>query len=337
MPQQEAERCRLIGGTYANVLQFVLGIAALTGLLVKRQQEKPRRPIKVWIYDVSKQGYGALFVHFWNIVMSMILADLSRRANADAVERDACALYFVQFVLDMMLGMVMIWAMVRTQEWLAERCNVPSLAVSGDYGNPPKVQWFWHQLGAYMMSLLIIKTVISTVVVAEDRILSRVSTWLFSPVAKHPDVELTIVMIVCPWILNALQFWIMDNILMKSQPKPQHALPGALRTRVSMSNRQPDYGYLPNTGGETLTPTQPAHTELDPSGDALGGTFSRAGDARGDFKDLPREPSWMSSRPRSGLRAVVSAAEGLTFSPRNRGESEVLTPTGIYPSSHTLV
>eukprot|EP00611_Tribonema_gayanum_P000242 TRINITY_DN10171_c0_g2_i2.p1 TRINITY_DN10171_c0_g2~~TRINITY_DN10171_c0_g2_i2.p1 ORF type:complete len:185 (-),score=17.10 TRINITY_DN10171_c0_g2_i2:1107-1661(-) len=121
MPQQEAERCRLIGGTYANVLQFVLGIAALTGLLVKRQQEKPRRPIKVWIYDVSKQGYGALFVHFWNIVMSMILADLSRRANADAVERDACALYFVQFVLDMMLGMVMIWAMVRTQEWLAER------------------------------------------------------------------------------------------------------------------------------------------------------------------------------------------------------------------------
>ncbi|KAG5180602.1 vacuolar membrane protein-domain-containing protein [Tribonema minus] len=305
MPQQEAERCRLIGGTYANVLQFVLGIAALTGLLV-------------WIYDVSKQGYGALFVHFWNIVMSMILADLSRRANADAVERDACALYFVQFVLDMMLGMVMIWAMVRTQEWLAERCNVPSLAVSGDYGNPPKVQWFWHQLGAYMMSLLIIKTIISTVVVAEDRILSRLSTWLFSPVAKHPDVELTIVMIVCPWILNALQFWIMDNM-------------------VSMSNRQPNYGYLPNTGGETLTPTQPAHAELGPSGDALGGTFSRAGDARGDFKDLPREPSWMSSRPRSGLRAVVSAAEGLTFSPRNRGELEVLTPTGIYPTSHTLV
>jgi hypothetical protein len=36
-------------------------------------------------------------------------------------ESDACALYFVQFVMDMILGMLLVWAMVRTQEFVAYR------------------------------------------------------------------------------------------------------------------------------------------------------------------------------------------------------------------------
>jgi hypothetical protein len=43
----DVERCHLIGGTYANILQLVLAMAALSGLLIKRGKEVPQRPIKV--------------------------------------------------------------------------------------------------------------------------------------------------------------------------------------------------------------------------------------------------------------------------------------------------
>ncbi|KAG5182574.1 vacuolar membrane protein-domain-containing protein [Tribonema minus] len=210
-----AKTCHLIGGAFANVLQFVLGLAALVGLLVKRQGERPRRPFIVWWYDVSKQGYAALLVHAWNIFMSMALAVRTRGDAAGlgvAAPRDECALYFVQFALDVLLGVALVWVLIRTQERLARRYNWPSLAISGDYGNPPRFQWFVAQMGVYMLSVVAVKTVITLVVLAGDAVLSDVSAVLFAPVREFPEAELTIVMIICPWILNALQFWMMDNM-----------------------------------------------------------------------------------------------------------------------------
>jgi STIMATE family len=60
--------------------------------------------------------------------------------------------------------------------------------------------------------LLVEKTVITTVVVANEQTLSSLGTWLFHPVAQYPDVELTLVMVVCPFLLNGAQFWVMDNM-----------------------------------------------------------------------------------------------------------------------------
>lgn len=30
-----------------------------------------KRDLVVWMYDVSKQGFGAMFIHVWNIVLSI--------------------------------------------------------------------------------------------------------------------------------------------------------------------------------------------------------------------------------------------------------------------------
>ena len=37
--------------------------------------------------------------------------------------------------------------------------------------------------------------------------------WLFSPVSSNHNVELVIVMILCPWLLTTLQFWLFDKLL----------------------------------------------------------------------------------------------------------------------------
>jgi STIMATE family len=34
---------------------------------------------------------------------------------------DECAFYFMQFLLDTVLGMGMIWALLKVQEWAAKR------------------------------------------------------------------------------------------------------------------------------------------------------------------------------------------------------------------------
>lgn len=209
MSDTTPQGCHLIGGAFAYILQGFLALAAITGLLVKRQYESPRRPFKVWWYDVSKQGFGSLFIHLWNIIMSIALADMAAAdmaAGGDAGGNDECALYFMNFFFDCVLGVILIWIWVIVQEMLAHKFNVPSLATSGDYGVPPSFSWYKAQLMVYMLSLLVIKSIISVVFVAAIPVVRPFSTWLFRPVSEYPDVELTIVMIICPWFLNAAQF-----------------------------------------------------------------------------------------------------------------------------------
>ncbi|CAM9553191.1 unnamed protein product, partial [Hapterophycus canaliculatus] len=37
----------------------------------KRWRAPVKRDLVVWMYDVSKQGFGAMFIHVWNILLSI--------------------------------------------------------------------------------------------------------------------------------------------------------------------------------------------------------------------------------------------------------------------------
>eukprot|EP00953_Heterococcus_sp_UTEX-ZZ885_P041040 20952-Heterococcus_DN1.PRE.4 len=282
----DVERCHLIGGTYANILQLVLAMAALSGLLIKRGKEVPQRPIKVWLYDVSKQGFGSIFIHFSNIFIAILLSDMSERDGSTGGARDECALYFVQFVLDMSIGLVLLYCLIHIQELVALRWHIPSLAVSGDYGTPAKFTWYWHQLCVYMAMLLLVKLVVSVVVIAADATLSTISRWLFSPLKKYPALELTIVMIVCPYILNGIQFWLIDELLMSSKPAPQQ----------QGSN---------SSGGTTLPKSKYGHLSHDIDDDSNSSTTKTA-KRRLDGKHIIREPSWVNPKASHSGSAVVS-------------------------------
>lgn len=39
--------------------------------------------------------------------------------------------------------------------------------------------------------------------------------WFFAPLRPYPDVELALVMIACPCLMNAIQFWVQDSFLKK--------------------------------------------------------------------------------------------------------------------------
>ncbi|GMF28651.1 unnamed protein product [Phytophthora fragariaefolia] len=48
---------------------------------------------------------------------------------------------------------------------------------------------------------------------------------LFYPVHNHPKIELLIVMIGCPLVMNMVQFWIQDSFLMDHEQQSTEELP----------------------------------------------------------------------------------------------------------------
>lgn len=71
--------------------------------------------------------------------------------------------------------------------------------VTGDYGTPPLFSVYRTQLLAYMLILVICKAVTTVIVITMDEVLSSLAKELFKPVSDYPELELTIVMIICPW------------------------------------------------------------------------------------------------------------------------------------------
>ena len=71
--------------------------------------------------------------------------------------------------------------------------------MTGDYGTPPLFSVYRTQLLAYMVILVVCKAVTTTIVITMDEVLSSLAKALFSPVSSYPELELTIVMIICPW------------------------------------------------------------------------------------------------------------------------------------------
>lgn len=65
-------QCKLLG-PFSLLVQSLLGLLSLSSLIYKRYKEYPnRRPWKVWFFDVSKQVFGAIGIHFLNLLLSIL-------------------------------------------------------------------------------------------------------------------------------------------------------------------------------------------------------------------------------------------------------------------------
>ena len=94
--EENNSKCEMFGG-FGFLIQAILGAAAFSILIVKRYIEKPRRPWKIWFYDVAKQIISSLVLHLFNLIISAIL-------SSDEKDADACVWYFVTVTLDCTLG-----------------------------------------------------------------------------------------------------------------------------------------------------------------------------------------------------------------------------------------
>ena len=197
------------------LIQFILFTVCVTTLLVKYWCEpQPRRPCCVWFWDVSKQGFGAAFMHLLNLILAGVLSESSAGDVADP-----CAWYFVNISIDTFVGCFLQFFLLETVEKFAAasgrggRCAC--LARSGFYGDPPRMAWWAGQLSVYCLLVGLNKCFIFIFVYLGRAPLGYFARWLFSPWQGMPTVELVIVMILAPGIMNAWMFWVTDTFIMR--------------------------------------------------------------------------------------------------------------------------
>nr|XP_060621869.1 store-operated calcium entry regulator STIMATE [Anolis sagrei ordinatus] len=186
-------------GNFGIFLQGLLGVVAFSLLMLKRFREPKheRRPWRIWFLDTSKQAIGMLFIHFANVYLS------------DLTKEDPCSLYLINFLLDATLGMLLIYAGIRAVGSIVEWQQWESLRF-GEYGDPLQCSAWVGQCALYIVIMMFEKTIIIIVLL--------IPQWkevaLLNPI-ENPHLELAIVMLIVPFFVNALMFWVVDNFLMK--------------------------------------------------------------------------------------------------------------------------
>lgn len=94
--------------------------------LAKRFREPPgvRRPWKVWWYDTSKQGIGAIVIHLTNVYLAKLF------------QGDPCTWYVINFLLDSTIGLLIVFIGIRLCQFLAYYKKWPAIKF-GVYGKEP--------------------------------------------------------------------------------------------------------------------------------------------------------------------------------------------------------
>ncbi|GMF14666.1 unnamed protein product [Phytophthora fragariaefolia] len=131
---------------------------------------------------------------------------------------------------------------------LAHRFGWTSLKTPGDYGIPIRVRAWLLQVVSWIVVIFVCKFLIATLIVAFEKPLGALAVLLFKPLEKNPEVELALVMIACPCLMNALQFWIQDNFLKKDVRDESFLVAQAAQSPASSLNAD---GKLPRLGTPT--------------------------------------------------------------------------------------
>ena len=209
----QQDKCHLFG-LVGYIVQGILAIAALVTLIIKRCQEKPKRPWKIWWFDVSKQVIAALVLHIVNLILSSWLT------NEEDIS-DECVWYFVTLFLDCTLGAFLSYILMWVVDGIAIVGNckyIKSGLYFKEYVKDGKRKFrlikkmYFAQLIVWLGITIINKLLLLAFVKIAKKFWENFGNFILTPFTNG-NVKLVMVMIIFPVILNALYFWVSDNIL----------------------------------------------------------------------------------------------------------------------------
>lgn len=204
-PRDEDVQCRLVSDWFGYLVQVALGVLALGVLLWKREKERPRRTLLSFARDASKQGIGAALAHALNLALAVYLNGIGNE----------CKWYFINFVADTALGVVLNLLLLRAAEAVLGRCT--TRLQSGRYGARSGHLNFALQLALWLAVVVVVKLAIFFgVIVPFTDDLYDVGDVFLRPLDGAPRLELVVVMIIVPAVLNVGAFWVQDSYLMYS-------------------------------------------------------------------------------------------------------------------------
>lgn len=198
--------CELLGPV-SLALQAFLGLIAILFLAVKRLHEHPRRPWRIWLFDVSKQVLGALFIHFVNVLASIAISG----DDTPGMDDNPCTWYFLNVLFDTTIGVPILWFALWWVYDIAYRLKVQDI-LSGEYGDPPRTRAFVKQLVLYLVAQTLAKIILAVVLYTVP-FLDDFGAFLISWTAFDARVEIVFVMLLFPTVMNSIQYYVVDSII----------------------------------------------------------------------------------------------------------------------------
>ncbi|KAF5392925.1 hypothetical protein D9757_001231 [Collybiopsis confluens] len=201
--------CQLLGPT-ALIVQGLMGALVILSLIYKRHRETPKRPWRIWLFDVSKQIVGQMFVHGVNVLISDLVSQFS--------SENACVSYFLNILIDTTLGVALIYLILHILTYIvSEKMHLKGYE-SGVYGNPPRVKYWARQAVIYVVALTTMKFIVIGLLALFPG-LFKIGAWLLSWTWTDGGdaVQVIFVMGIFPIMTNILQFWLIDSIVKASQ------------------------------------------------------------------------------------------------------------------------
>ncbi|KAH7188682.1 vacuolar membrane protein-domain-containing protein [Fusarium flagelliforme] len=224
--KESSGECSLLG-SFALLVQGALGALALLSLVYKRWRERPQRPLKIWIFDVSKQVFGSVLVHIANIFMSMLTSGrfsvqvdpsasaITTRSDDDDYAPNPCSFYLLNLAIDTTLGIPILIVLLKILTGLVRFTPVgqpPESVQSGNYGSPPNVWWWLKQSVIYFCGLFGMKVCVLIIFIMMPWI-SKAGDWALGWTEGNEKLQIAFVMMIFPLIMNGLQYYIIDSFI----------------------------------------------------------------------------------------------------------------------------
>lgn len=190
----------------------------------RRHVERPQRPAAVWRLDVGKQVVGMGAAHACGLIIAIL-------AHHRSAATSQCAWYFVAYVFDTSVGLVLTLALHKAALGWAGRSAAAAaseavtkmdssreswqtvLAECGSYGDPIDL-WRWAvQASEWTACVVIARAGCGCLVLALGPVLASAAAHLDLWFDGHPSLLLAFVMVCCPLAMNAAQLVAQDVTL----------------------------------------------------------------------------------------------------------------------------
>ena len=149
------------------------------------------------------------FAHLLNICIAIMI---SKKYISD---NDECRWYFLNFFVDVLFGTSLNYLFIKIAKKYIKKRKLKFLKI-GEYTHAVSLcnKSYFQQVVLWIFIILLSKCLIlALILIPFHTLLNNFGKWFLHPVSNNNDLELTIVMVFLPLILNLIQFWIQDNFL----------------------------------------------------------------------------------------------------------------------------
>ncbi|QEU59901.1 hypothetical protein KDRO_C04250 [Kluyveromyces lactis] len=234
---QNDNECKLLGPV-SIAIQLLMAFLIICSLLLKRQSEHPKRTWVVWCYDVGKQIFGALSIHFLNVLISVLKGSdsfedaiifISRAGlklmtkNDGSDSGDECDWFFLNLLLDTTVGIPILWCCLTFYEYMLKAIGVENIE-SGNYFSKseshsstakrePLFSAFLKQLTVFIVGLASMKGCLFLILLYFENVAEWLANWVLGWSDPWPNLQVFLVMFVFPLLLNCFQCFCVDTII----------------------------------------------------------------------------------------------------------------------------